>query len=204
MKYVIYDTETTGLNGFDEVVQLAYIVLDENFFILDANNAYFYPTCRMNKKAESVNGLSLELLAELSGGATFDEFVKTDKYFSQVPYEPLCFVAYNAKFDTGKVNGTLDKFGVPRVYFGNGNIANNLLSINDTYSLCMQNTVTRINGGRIKLFAAVEQYVTDPNKIDDMADSIAKQFNVFTRGNSYHDAFYDTVATTMLFYSVYR
>lgn len=94
--WVILDTETTGLDGSDQVVQIAIIDGAGNVLI---DNELIRPTCGMSFEAEMVHGLSLESLKEAP--ALGDIF---PRLFAALYQKNV--VIYNADFDTRLLNQT--------------------------------------------------------------------------------------------------
>lgn len=73
MKWVVLDTETTGLDKKnDQICQLTYLILDKDFNIEQVKNFYL-AVDKMDSKAEEVHGLSIKLLDKLSNGLRFED-----------------------------------------------------------------------------------------------------------------------------------
>lgn len=88
--FVILDTETTGLNEYDEIIQLAIIDLNGN--VLFEEN--FYPSKRgtIPPKASAIHGLTMKLL---EGNRTFAESKKD----IELAISNKNIITYNAAFD---------------------------------------------------------------------------------------------------------
>jgi len=80
-KYVVLDTETTGLDVIKdgvkvgEIAQLSYILVNERLRIEKAKNFYFNVK-EMPENVSRINNLTKEKLLILSGGKTFKEHSK--------------------------------------------------------------------------------------------------------------------------------
>lgn len=200
MKYIIFDTETTDLNG--DVIQMSFIVLNENFRI-EAFESFY---CDTNKlicdEAFSVHGLTNEFVHEQSCGRYLEDYLLNNPMYKKLFFdeEKVVFVGYNINFDIGAVNNTLmTKTGLtlplikeianPLQTNGNGYFKYDLM----TY---FKNLSNRKNN--FKLADMVSLYLSEYD-MDSVFERVAKRFNLNT-GNKYHDASYDTFCTLMLFY----
>jgi DNA polymerase-3 subunit epsilon len=101
-KALILDTETTGLDANDEVIQVGIIDLDGNVLL----NTLVRPTVPIASEARSVHGITDQELADAP-------------YFSDL-YDTLagllvnrCVLAYNADFDHRLLQQTCAKYGLP-------------------------------------------------------------------------------------------
>ena len=96
MKKIIFDTETTGLNAYEnQIAQLSYIIVDKEFNIENAKNFYFTVDF-MEEDASRVNGLDEEILQKLSGNKRFRDFAE-EIYKDFLSVDVL--VAHNLDFD---------------------------------------------------------------------------------------------------------
>jgi DNA polymerase-3 subunit epsilon len=90
-KYIILDTETTGLTNDDEIIQLAIIDMDGNSLfnelIKPSNNE------SISKKALRIHGISM---LKLKDSPTFKEIAKTLRSITK----GKILIAYNAAFDS--------------------------------------------------------------------------------------------------------
>lgn len=184
MKYVIYDTETTGLTRSDEVVQFGAIVTDEKFVPQKAVSFYCYSQVPISEGARKVTGLDAKTVHELSGGATFeDRFLN----LSFVNDKDVVWISYSANgFDERLVNQTLKnnglsehKFGEKKLYFTDSD---------------KQYTLDAFNAIRLRVFNGKVQ------KLGQMAaalgyseEKIDELFKRVIKGNGkFHDALYDS------------
>lgn len=97
---VIFDTETTDLNG--EIVEIAVIDLDGNVLL----NRRIKPLGEMNPAAENVHGISLEALANEPGFA--DIHPELCKVFAG-----QAVLSYNVQFDEGRIKADCQRHGLP-------------------------------------------------------------------------------------------
>lgn len=121
MKYLIIDTETTGLHNYSlpaddpsqpRLAHLAMIWADDDLRELDRQDIYVRPNGwsmpQGPKSAGSVNGLTDEFL--LANGV--DVGVALDAYTEEVD-RGLVVVAYNAQYDCKVMRGELRRAGWP-------------------------------------------------------------------------------------------
>ena len=74
MRKLIFDTETTGLNPYgNQIAQLSYLMIDDNYEVKTAKNFYF-AVDYVEAGASEVNGLTKKVLDELSEGKKFKDF----------------------------------------------------------------------------------------------------------------------------------
>jgi len=95
--YAIFDFETTGLRPpCDKPVQLAYILLDRKWRILNAKNFYFEVQEEIPLSATKVHGLTKAKLAQLGAKpyTTYSNEIKYD-FFTK----GLLSIAHNVNFD---------------------------------------------------------------------------------------------------------
>ncbi len=110
-KYVVLDTETTGLTDKDEIIQLAVIDLDGNSLM----NELIKPSKKksISKKATDVHGIKM---AMLKSAPTFDEIAKPLKSV----LKGKTIIAFNSEFDARmysqsyKFGGGYNPWGVPK------------------------------------------------------------------------------------------
>ena len=105
-RVVVFDTETTGCNAYDEICQIAaaeYVhgALSRTFA------RYICPTCEMNPWAEAVHGLSMDFLSE--HGLEPEEAMRQ---FFEFVGDDVLLVAHNATFDMRMVRQECRKFNL--------------------------------------------------------------------------------------------
>lgn len=95
--YIFLDTETTGLlNTRDQIVQLSYIITDEEFNIVEAKNYFFDVDVEISEEATEVHGIDKEKLIELSGGKKFKDYAKDILW----DFQSAKVICHNVQFDT--------------------------------------------------------------------------------------------------------
>lgn len=105
MKYVILDTETTGFNSWEEqIAQLSYIILNENYEIETSKN-FFFTVDSMSPGAERVHGLSIKKLHELSNGKQFKD--SANEIFNDISRSTI--ICHNVAFDIPFINEELSR-----------------------------------------------------------------------------------------------
>lgn len=87
-KFVILDTETTGLGNRDEIIELA--LLSPNGDVL--YNERFMPSCSIGKEATKIHGITKKDLKDCSTITEAGSLIKKAIGKRQI-------IAYNAKFD---------------------------------------------------------------------------------------------------------
>ena len=98
-KYVVLDTETTGLYG--EIIELSIVGIDGNVLF----DKLLRPKCEIEKGAMAVHGITEAMVA---GARTFaDEWTEI-----QAALADRVLIAYNAEFDKGRLEHTAKVHGV--------------------------------------------------------------------------------------------
>ena len=105
-RVVVFDTETTGCNTYDEICQIAAAEY-EHGELSRTFARYICPTCEMNPFAEMVHGLSLDFLHE--HGLEPEEAMRQ---FFEFVGDDVLLVAHNATFDMRMVRQECRKFGL--------------------------------------------------------------------------------------------
>ncbi len=99
MKLLVLDTETTGVNDTDKVVELAWIEVDEDLQVLDRVQSLIDPEMQIPPGASGVHGITDRHVVNAPTLPEFFEFIapQTD--------EPILMIAHNAAFDVKFVKG---------------------------------------------------------------------------------------------------
>ncbi len=108
MHLVALDTETCALgSGRDRVVQFCAVELDEDLNILSEWTELVHPGRRIPAAATAVHGITDEMVY---GKPPFAHFAPR----LRARFHPdTVFIAYNAAFDFGVLNGEFARCGVP-------------------------------------------------------------------------------------------
>jgi len=72
MRILILDTETTGIASTDEVLELAYITIDNNFITQQTFVAKYRPSVPINPHAQAVHGIEFKDLLSYPLSRTID------------------------------------------------------------------------------------------------------------------------------------
>jgi DNA polymerase-3 subunit epsilon len=64
MRYIVFDTETTGVNPEKQAVEFAMLEIDEHMKPCAECSALVKPTCPISPEAEAIHGISLESLKD--------------------------------------------------------------------------------------------------------------------------------------------
>ena len=203
MKYVILDTETTDLKG--DVVQMAIIVLDDNFKVESFDSFYCNTDKIVSEGAFKVHGISNQMAKELSEGKFLEDYLLGNPKYKKLLFEPgVVFVGFNVMFDLNTINRVLmDKTGVS---FSSPIKCNSILNLDEKRRYCLDMMYyARRKTGMIKglnLSKAVELIVEDVkgNELEDLYKQVSKYYNVKHSSHSFHDAAYDTYCTMLLLF----
>lgn len=202
MEYVIFDTETTGLTfGEDDVIQLAYVVLNDDLKIVDARSQYNNTDVAISAGAQNVHGISKQFLEDKVGATFLKDVIDSDKYFNGEKKD-IVYIAYNAPFDINIINKKLHARGYNGVDFG---VADPTLNHTEGKShFCMMNGLRRLRRWpTAKKLTQARNIILkniDDTTINTLYNALTKQFDIDVReGSSYHDALYDSLITALLF-----
>jgi DNA polymerase III epsilon subunit-like protein len=126
--FMVLDTETSDLNG--DVIQLAYIIIDENFKIIKTVNKFIKDRIP-SKETILIHGITVEKLRKegTDFNDVFKEFITDLKNIDYI-------VGHNIAFDLRIIINNLRKFEIKII--SNGKINYNIFKnyeIKDTYTL---------------------------------------------------------------------
>lgn len=208
-----FDVETTGIKKA-EVVQIGAIVVDsDNMEVVSMKSEYVSPSKDIEPEATEVNGLTREIVDNLSGGKRIEDLVFKDSFWWTFFFgkDPTCFVTYNGLFDFGALNYSLINCGVGFNITSDFNPNfSSLLEIEERTELCIPGMPSHLDlykkvrrdysvYNRNKLSMVCERML-DLNKVNEEYISLKKKFGVVTFLNEFHDATYDS----FLCYKLYR
>lgn len=197
MKYLIFDTETTGLHSQDEVIQFSGLILDNNLKLKRGYNWYCDTQHEINKDAAAVHGITKKMLHDLSGGKVFE-----DHWFTMLNgidmTEGITFIGWNVDFDKRLINQTLNNNGLDEFDFGRK--VTTLRNSPDVYSFDLMKAVANLMVGRdrLKLEQALKMISMDETTLKKRYSRLASKFtNVVEK--DFHNALYDTYVTYEIF-----
>ena len=206
MLYVIFDTETTGRKPeTNDVIQIAYMVLDDDRNVIDADSVYLNTDLIIEQGAYNVHHIDKAFLEENAGSYFLSDFIMSNPYFNG-EVEDITYIAYNAYFDITSINTSLVRRGYPLVKFGS-----EVKSLNQTsgrHNLCLMKYSQRYLGrSRWPKLSDTRQCILGEdceNIIQDFIKQICGVFNIdIKKDSAAHDALYDTAVTAFLF-NVYK
>lgn len=201
MEYIIFDTETTGFQTKDEVIQFAGFLVDDNCKLLRLYSFYCYPLIEIPDDAIKVHHLTKSILMKLSDGRFFEEqFFEYDDLLSK---KDLTWVGYNVDYDKRMINQTLKNNGYTPYKFGN-KVAGLYDDIGVHSFDVMSAIADRYNHGKWeKLATCVRKYCSlSLEQINKEYECISKYCGMQTEF-AFHNAIYDAFTTYCLFKDMY-
>ena len=106
---IIFDTETNGLRSIDDIIQIAYYVVDSDNIIIGSPVSSYIKLRKndKNKDAYKINGISEELLNQ--EGIEFKIAITT--FFNALEN---CdeIIGHNISFDIRMINSNIDKYKI--------------------------------------------------------------------------------------------
>lgn len=199
MKYVVLDTETTDKVG--DVIQMALIVLDDNFRIERFDSFYCNTDKLVSEGAYKVHNISNEMACELSEGKYLEDYILGNPYYKKLFFEPgVVFVGFNVGFDLRTINRNLtEQTGLG---FATPLNCRSILNLDESkrYSLdLMQHYRKKLNMVKgLNLSKTVELVVKDLD-VDSFYKQVANHYGL-KAGHTFHDAAYDTYCTMLLLF----
>lgn len=181
MKYVVFDTETTGTNPRTaELLEFGAIKFkcDDNGIDLKSiqyTDQYFYIDHEVPAGARNVNGLTQELLAKYSNGDYLEDKIDTLREFI---YDPeVCMVNYNSGYDMTVMECNLQRSGLPSMKY-KSNV--------DIMKLC------KVNNRAVKLAIARQNHILVNESYDNYMKMYTSLFGKTLRSHSALSDTYDT------------
>ena len=106
---LILDTETTGLNFYDDrIIEIGIVELIDNVLTQNYFHEYINPEMNISLSAQKVHGISNEFLVEKP---TFNKIVK--KFLDFIKDDTI--IIHNAEFDTNFINKELQNCGLDTI-----------------------------------------------------------------------------------------
>ena len=94
MRWLLVDTETTGISANDKVCEMAYVEIDDAFNVIRSGNSLINPGIPIAYGASAVNGIYDEMVAD---APTLEEFLVA--HGNPLAGDDVIFIAHNAPFD---------------------------------------------------------------------------------------------------------
>lgn len=209
MRFIVFDTETTGFFGrmdtvngrscksSGEIIQLSAIVCDMNKNVTDFISFYCMPTKPITDGAYSVHNISNEDIPILSEGLPL-EYYLCDKYKDLFYSKGNIFVGHNVSFDIRSVNRDLENYGNPLIDFGN-NVSHSVgLSENKNYHMdTMKICKSEFNYYKNPKLSEAINILNAKDAIDQIYPKLLRRFHKESSRN-FHNADYDTCCTWAL------
>jgi len=73
LRYIVFDTETTGVGKDKQAVEIAMVEIDSNMVVQGEASSLIKPTCPISPEAEAVHGISMDMLKDCP---TIEEWVR--------------------------------------------------------------------------------------------------------------------------------
>ncbi len=106
---LILDTETTGLNFYDDrIIEIGIVELIDNVLTQNYFHEYINPEINISMSAQKVHGISNEFLI---GKPTFNKIA--DKFLDFIKDDTI--IIHNAEFDTNFINKELQNCGLSNI-----------------------------------------------------------------------------------------
>lgn len=199
MEYMVFDTETTGINKrTSQVIELGGFLLDENFKIKKAIHFYCNIDEIIPEDAVAIHGIDNEKLMKLSRGKFFEDYIfsKSMKFFTEP--KDIIFVGYNVDFDICMVNNSLTINGYDKLDFGKS--VRNIPKTPGVYKLDMMKAIRGLL--HLPRYINLSQAVSMGTK--HSVEEIKERFNLLCERNNLgarqglHGALFDSYCTAIL------
>lgn len=98
MRYLVLDTETSGLGDDAKCVELGFIEIDEDFNILNEHQTLLDPQCMIAPAASAVHGLVAD---DLKDSPTIEEYFSVDdpSCYGRKFTDPCVLIGHKVSFD---------------------------------------------------------------------------------------------------------
>lgn len=174
MEYVVFDTETTGLNAeSDVVIELSAVKLNGNLQPIGEFDSLLYRDVRITKEIVSITGITPEMLVD-EGRPAEEVITEFRQFIRTADGQGTCaLVAHNAEFDLLFIQEEFKRFGQEAL----------------PASLVFWDTLAMS-----RIFC---RWMRD-HKLDSMCDVFGIELS------QHHRSMFDTRATAQLFQYLYR
>jgi len=181
IKYVVVDTETSGVGKTDTVLQLAYQTFDAEGKPLDWFSGYFAPPWEyeIHPEALKVNGLTKEFILEKGyRGSQIHSRLDRIRIFA---LDGAIIVGHNISFDLRMIRQDMRRYGITEIH--------------NEVSFCTK------NNREIKSYVGATDINNNP-KAPSLAELHTRLFGESIQGA--HDALADVRATSRCFFELKR
>lgn len=98
-RFFVADTETTGVEEDDKVVELGWVEIDEEFSIIDQRESLIDPERTIAPEASAVHGL---VLSQLQDSPTIEEYFSADdaRCYGRGIGDPIVLIGHRIGFDS--------------------------------------------------------------------------------------------------------
>lgn len=211
MKFIVIDTETTGINRPStldgrpytpkgEVIQVAALVCDEHLEVEKLISFYCMPTEPIADEArDKAHGIHNSEIKELSSGKFLEDYLYDTYRDIFLPNEDIIFVGHNIPFDIRAINNSLLAYSCDELNFGSpiksissrrrGNgyidtmrLGKEVYNYHKFPKLSELVSLTKVNSVINQVYKVIK-------------DSYLDEKSFIREGVSYHDAAYDVCAT---------
>lgn len=99
VRYLVLDSETTGVDEDDKVVEIGWVEVDEDFNIIDQRESLIDPQRVIAPEASAVHGLVLD---DLQDSPTIEEYFGLDDpaCYGKPLSDPVVIIGHRVSFDT--------------------------------------------------------------------------------------------------------
>ena len=186
MKIVI-DTETNGLDYNSSVLSFSCLTLDDNNYVIDILNRYYYKEDKEadNSEALKTNGLYKNVISAKREihGANYPKYFKDDLEILEILNDDDLekIIAHNIEFDIGQIS---QSFNLNPTHFKNKELYCTMLNTQYVYDApYMKNDTPKLPN----LKESVNHFGIDTNEL------------FFDLGEDYHSSLFDVYCTYFVF-----
>lgn len=96
MRFIIFDTETSGLGSGAGICELAYCEIDDQCNVISKGNSLIDPGCPISPSATGIHGI---YDSHVANSPTIEEYMTVVHEIPPFLGDEVIFIAHNAKFD---------------------------------------------------------------------------------------------------------